>query len=47
MSAPGKLGRSSRWKTGPSKGQRPRGNNIMTFLRGCPAAIVAAEPGGA
>jgi hypothetical protein len=23
MSAPGKLVRSSRWKTGPSKGQRP------------------------
>jgi hypothetical protein len=23
MSAPGKLVRSSRWKSGPSKGQRP------------------------
>jgi hypothetical protein len=26
VSAPGKLVRSSRWKTGPSKGQRPLGN---------------------
>src|SRR5213078_1018305 len=26
MSAPGKLVRSSRWKTGPSKGQRPLGS---------------------
>jgi hypothetical protein len=25
MSAPGKLVRSSRWKSGPSKGQRPLG----------------------
>jgi hypothetical protein len=26
VSAPGKLVRSSRWKTGPSKGQRPLGS---------------------
>src|SRR4029450_10857783 len=26
MSAPGKLVRSSRWKSGPSKGQRPLGS---------------------
>jgi hypothetical protein len=26
MSAPGKLVRSSQWKTGPSKGQRPLGS---------------------
>src|SRR6266478_2984608 len=26
MIAPGKLARSSRWKTGPSKGQRPLGS---------------------
>ena len=28
MSAPGKLVRSSRWKSGPSKGQRPLGASV-------------------
>ena len=31
MSAPGKLVRSSRWKTGPSKGQRPLALGKVVF----------------
>jgi class 3 adenylate cyclase len=31
MSAPGKLVRSSRWKTGPSKGQRPLGSECCVI----------------
>ena len=39
MSAPGKLVRSSRWKTGPSKGQRPLGSEccVATGDGGCEA----------
>ena len=32
MSAPGKLVRSSRWKSGPSKGQRPLGSECCVIL---------------
>jgi hypothetical protein len=39
MSAPGKLVRSSRWKTGPSKGQRPLGSEC------CVVTGDASEPG--
>ena len=31
MSAPSKLVRSSRWKTGPSKGQRPLGSECCVI----------------
>jgi len=31
MSAPGKLVRSSRWKTGPGKGQRPLGSECCVI----------------
>ena len=31
MSAPGKLVRSSRWKSGPSKGQRPLGSECCVI----------------
>jgi hypothetical protein len=34
MSAPGKLVRSSRWKTGPSKGQRPLGSECCASSGG-------------
>jgi hypothetical protein len=37
MSAPGKLVRSSRWKPGPSKGQRPLGSECCVTL----ATVVA------
>ena len=32
MSAPSKLVRSSRWKSGPSKGQRPLGSECCVPL---------------
>ena len=32
MSAPGKLVRSSRWKSGPSKGQRPLGSECCVAV---------------
>ena len=34
MSAPGKLVRSSRWKSGPSKGQRPLGSECCVTACG-------------
>ena len=44
MSAPGKLVRSSRWKTGPSKGQRPLGSEccVVTGDSGCEAYTAIA-----
>jgi hypothetical protein len=44
MSAPGKLVRSSRWKTGPSKGQRPLGNECCVAAgdSGCEAYTAIA-----
>src|SRR6516164_8336315 len=44
MSAPGKLVRSSRWKTGPSKGQRPPGSEccVVTGDGGCEAYTAIA-----
>src|SRR5215468_8725765 len=44
MSAPGKLVRSSRWKTGPSKGQRPLGSECCaaTGDGGCEAYTAIA-----
>ena len=44
MSAPGKLVRSSRWKTGPSKGQRPLGSEccVATGDGGCEAYTAIA-----
>src|SRR6516164_5882367 len=44
MSAPGKLVRSSRWKSGPSKGQRPLGSECCaaTGDRGCEAYTAIA-----
>ena len=45
MSAPGKLVRSSRWKTGPSKGQRPLGSEccVVTGDGGCEAYTAIAQ----
>src|SRR5713226_2956661 len=44
MSAPGKLVRSSRWKSGPGKGQRPLGSEccVATGDRGCEAYTAIA-----
>src|SRR5580704_6396671 len=44
MSAPGKLVRSSRWKSGPSKGQRPLGSEccVTTGDGGCEAYTAIA-----
>ena len=44
MSAPGKLVRSSRWKSGPSKGQRPLGSEccVTPGDSGCEAYTVIA-----
>jgi hypothetical protein len=44
MSAPGKLVRSSRWKSGPSKGQRPLGSECCVTAgdSGCEAYIAIA-----
>src|SRR3982074_3182223 len=44
MSAPGKLVRSSRWKSGPSKGQRPLGSEccVATGDSGCEAYTAIA-----
>src|SRR5437763_5924183 len=44
MSAPGKLVRSSRWKSGPSKGQRPLGSEccVATGDGGCEAYTAIA-----
>jgi hypothetical protein len=44
MSAPGKLVRSNRWKTGPSKGQRPLGSEccVVTGDSGCEAYTAIA-----
>ena len=44
ISAPGKLVRSSRWKTGPSKGQRPLGSEccVTTGDGGCEAYTAIA-----
>src|ERR1700688_596264 len=44
MSAPGKLVRSSRWKSGPSKGQRPLGSEccVVTGDSGCAAYTAIA-----
>jgi hypothetical protein len=44
MSAPGKLVRSSRWKTGPSKGQRPLGSEccVVTGDSSCEAYTAIA-----
>jgi hypothetical protein len=45
MSAPGeKLVRSSRWKSGPSKGQRPLGSEccVVTGDSGCEAYTAIA-----
>jgi hypothetical protein len=44
MSAPGKLVRSSRWKSGPSKGQRPLGSEccVVTGDGGCEAYTAIA-----
>src|SRR6516164_4950432 len=44
MSAPGKLVRSSRWKTGPSKGQRPLGSEccVTPGDSGCEAYTAIA-----
>jgi hypothetical protein len=43
MSAPGKLVRSSRWKSGPSKGQRPLGSECCVAIgdSGCGAYTAA------
>ena len=45
MSAPGKLVRSSRWKSGPSKGQRPLGSEccVATGNSGCEAYTAIAR----
>ena len=45
MSAPGKLVRCSRWKTGPSKGQRPLGSEccVVTGDSGCEAYTAIAR----
>jgi hypothetical protein len=45
MSAPGKLVRSSRWKTGPSKGQRPLGSDccVVTGDGGLEAYTAIAQ----
>jgi hypothetical protein len=44
MSAPGKLVRSSRWKSGPSKGQRPLGSECCVAVgdSGCEAYTAIA-----
>src|ERR1700716_204296 len=42
MSAPGKLVRSSRWKSGPSKGQRPLGSECCVAT-GCGTAMRGAD----
>ena len=44
MSAPGKLVRSSRWKSGPSKGQHPLGSEcrVTPGDSGCEAYTVIA-----
>jgi hypothetical protein len=44
VSAPGKLVRSSRWKSGPSKGQRPLGSEccVATGDSGCEAYTAIA-----
>ena len=44
MSAPGKLVRSSRWKSGPGKGQRPPGSEccVVTGDGGCEAYTAIA-----
>jgi hypothetical protein len=44
MSAPGKLVRSSRWKSGPSKGQRPPGSECCVAAgdSGCEAYTAIA-----
>ena len=44
LRAPGKLVRSSRWKTGPSKGQRPLGSEccVVTGDGGCEAYTAIA-----
>ena len=44
MSAPGKLVRSSRWKSGPGKGQRPLGSEccVATGDSGCEAYTAIA-----
>jgi len=44
MSAPGKLVRSRRWKTGPSKGQRPLGSEccVTPGDSGCEAYTAIA-----
>src|SRR5271167_2835416 len=44
MSAPGKLVRSSRWKSGPSKEQRPLGSEccVVTGDSGCEAYTAIA-----
>jgi hypothetical protein len=44
VSAPGKLVRSSRWKSGPSKGQRPLGSEccVVTGDSGCEAYTAIA-----
>jgi hypothetical protein len=44
MSAPGKLVRSSRWKSGPSKGQRPLGSECCVVIGdgGCEAYTAIA-----
>src|SRR5215469_18076413 len=44
MSAPGKLVRSSRWKSGPSKGQRPLGSECCVTIgdSGCEAYTAIA-----
>src|SRR5262249_11603229 len=44
MSAPGKLVRSSRWKTGPSKGQRPLGSECWLAGFGVRLLTTPAEP---
>ena len=45
MSAPGKLVRSSRWKSGPSKGQRPLGSEccVANGDVGCEAYTAIAR----
>jgi hypothetical protein len=44
LRAPGKLVRSSRWKSGPSKGQRPLGSEccVATGDSGCDAYTAIA-----
>src|SRR5215468_8855696 len=44
ISAPGKLVRSSRWKSGPSKGQRPLGSECCVVIGdgGCEAYTAIA-----